>query len=67
VERLIPQTRELGGRVTVPAIPVGMTTTKTGALSVTFHVPFENADEAFLALRKSQSKSVMLSVTPEEA
>lgn len=64
MERLVPEARTLGG-LTLPAIPTAVSGLKSGGVSVTFHISYEHADEAF-SVHKMQGKSVTLAIALEE-
>ena len=63
VQRGRPESRE--NRLSLPAIPVGVTSLKSGAISATFHIPFENAARAF-EIHSMQGKSVTLVIEVDE-
>ena len=47
--------------VVLPAIPQGVTSLKSGALSVVLHVPYESAGTAF-RIHEMQGKSVRVEI-----
>jgi hypothetical protein len=49
----------------VPAIPQGVTSLRSGELSVTFHIPFESAETAF-EIHKMQKKLCRIDIYLEE-
>lgn len=56
-QRERPEARE--DRLSLPAIPQGVTSLKSGALSVVFHVPYESSEDAF-KIHELQGKPVTL-------
>ena len=60
---LHPSARQ--GGITLPATFQGVASTKTGAVSAVFHIPFEDADEAF-KLHQWHHKPVVLTVSEDE-
>lgn len=46
-------------------MPTAVTSLRTGAVSVTFHIPYEQAEIAW-RLHHLHGKSVTLDITPEE-
>ena len=51
-------------RLSLPAIPQGVTSLKSGALSVVFHVPYESTERAF-RLHELKDKPVVLTIEAE--
>lgn len=51
-------------RLSLPAIPQGVTSLKSGAISAVFHIPFEHAEQAF-SIHELQGKPVTLCIEVE--
>ena len=49
----------------LPAIPQGVTSLRSGALSVVLHVPYEHAEKAF-RIHEMQGKSVRVEIYLED-
>ncbi len=67
VQRERPGSREdrLKDHISLPAIPQGVTSLKSGAVSAVFHIPFEHAERAF-SIHELQGKSVTLRIEVDE-
>ena len=51
--------------MTVPAIPTGVVGLANGGVSLTFHVPYENADTAF-SVHKMRGTTIRLEIYSED-
>ena len=58
-QRRQPDARE--ERLRLPAIPQGVTSLKSGAISAVFHIPFEHAERAF-SIHELQGKAVTIEI-----
>lgn len=63
VERVEPEARGERG-LSLPAIPQGAASIKSGAVSLVFHVPFEHAEDAF-KIHELQGKPVTIEIRSE--